>query len=172
MYQIDRVLVTIAGQQDEHISMTHRYGAAHVQAQSGAAWVTCQDINAVTAHAYAWATAESEAAGHLPPLLESAHPQPLRTLASLILRHKGWVQPSVVRSIDEQDRPYLEVAVGALWTRAYDLAAVTSTAQTWARALVTAQSIWAPGPNRVDPAAVNALMGRRGAPPIARPPRP
>lgn len=175
MFQsITTVVVAVAGQQAENIATCTKRDHAHIQVQSGPAWVTCIDVNAVASHAYAWGTARDEARQYLPHTADLAPERP-QLVASAILRHVGFAEPQVYRSITEDDRPYLEVIVGSLRTRVFDQAAAESLAQTWARALTMAPPIWATNPPIIDTTATGHLMGRRGHAPIARqglPPQP
>ena len=94
---------------------------------------TRPNLDAVIApvYAYAWSTARAEAAGYLP---REVHLQPLElaTAATVIVRHHGYTQPAVDRSIDKT--PHLEVIVGSLRVRAYDILAVETYSQAWHRA--------------------------------------
>ena len=167
MFQnITTVIAEVAGQQAESI-VTSTGRAGSVQVQTGSVWITCLDLGAVTAHAYAWATARADAAEYLPaatnvaPLRRSSEP-------TLILRQTGYAQPQVYRSRDKHtDAPYLEVIVAAMRTRVYDRAAAASIEQAWARALLMARPVFAAASPRLDPARGDQLTGRRQA--IRRP---
>ncbi|WP_153506427.1 hypothetical protein [Cumulibacter manganitolerans] len=172
MFQnITTVIVEVAGAQDENVvTSTGRSGS--VQVQSGSVWITCLDLPALTAHAYAWATARAEAAGYLPhtasitPLRHSSEP-------TLILRQTGYAQPQVYASCDRHtDAPYLEVIVASIRTRVYDRAAADSIEQAWARALLLAKPVFATAPPRLDPARADQLAGRQAIRRPGPPPAP
>ena len=162
---ITTVVTTVAGQQLETISSSTR-GTATVEVRTGTVWVTCLDLHAIAAHAYAWSTAESDAIGYLPHTadIEAA---PRLTEATVVLRHIGFVHPQVYRSRD--DHPYLEVIVGSLRTRAYDQAAVGSIAQAWARALATGRTVMGQPAAKLDAARIQNLIQERGLPEITQP---
>ena len=173
MHIITTVTLRAAGEQPAHVSSNEQTGGnAHVEVQIHGCRVTALDLDAVIAHAYAWSTARADAAGYLP---REAHLQPLElpTAATVIVRHNRYTQPAVYRSIE--DRPHLEVIVGALRVRAYDILAVETSSQAWDRAAALARTIWRDIPQRLDADAVAAVMERRGQPAITRtgpPPRP
>ena len=104
MFQnITTVIAEVAGQQDENIVTSKSREGGTVQVQSGSIWITCLDLAAVTAHAYAWATARADAAEYLPhtaditSLRRSSEP-------TLILRQTGYAQP-VWRQVPAREGP-------------------------------------------------------------------
>lgn len=162
---VTTVVTTVIGQQPETVSSSTG-STPHVEVKTGTVWLTCLDIHAVAAHAYAWSTAEADAIGYLPHLAH-INRSPRQPAATVVLRQVGFVQPQVFRSRD--DDPYLEVIVGALRTRAYDQAAVVSIAQAWARALATARTVWSQSPTEIDAVRVQNFIRERGLPEITQP---
>ncbi|PRZ34797.1 hypothetical protein CLV47_12329 [Antricoccus suffuscus] len=172
MQIITNVTLSAAGEQPANISSHDGPDTGHVQVQVHGCWVTALDLDAVISHAYAWSTARAEAVGYLP---QKVHVEPLQlpTAATVIVRHVGYTQPQVYLSAD--DRPHLEVIVGSLRVRAYDLLAVETYSQAWDRAVAIARTIWRGTPPRIDPDAVTKVLAQRGQPAIARdglPPNP
>ena len=167
------VIVEVAGEQDAKIDTSTHGDLAHVQVQHGPAWVTCRSVETVACHAYAWATAQNEATGYLPEHLPAKKTTPRRDVAAVIIRQHGYIHPLVYQSMTSRDRNtevedrYLEVIVGALRTRVYDLAAARTLNQLWARAVWTAKALWADNP-QIDRVQVGKLLHTRGLPAIAQ----
>ena len=175
-HHLTTVVTSIAGAQDGAIDanaadLTREN--AHIQVQSGLAWVSCYDLQAVACHAAAWHAAQD--AGTALPAEARTRQVPARMIGSVIVRARGLIQPQVYNATDSDQQPYVEVIVGPLRTRAYDQTAISSITATWGRALNLALALWNTRADTITTPGVQQMLTRGGIGRITRdglPPKP